>query len=96
MTKSELQEMKHIKQLLARLQAVQLSTFGEPNVSMSVENGGYRHAVTVWVHLANVGSVRTPGRTEEFTLAPWQDARQNENICNGCAALVNAHREHKN
>lgn len=47
MTKSELQEMEHIKQLLSRLQQMQLSVYGEPHMSVSLGVGGFRHSVDV-------------------------------------------------
>lgn len=95
MTKSELQEMEHIKQLLSRLQQMQLSVYGEPHMSVSLGVGGFRHSVDVYVHLyTDVERVCcTDERVEMFSLSVWNASRLNEDICNGCIALVNAHRE---
>lgn len=94
MTKSELQELGHIKQLLAKLQMLQSSVFMDRHISMEICSGGYRSAVHVFVHLRiDSENIGVPDRTERFTLAPWYQSRHNANICRGCIAFINAHRE---
>lgn len=96
MTQDELNELKHLKKLLKRLQALQLSIVGEPTISMDVEMGGYKHAINIHVFL---GDVNDWGYTSEknlrtFKLATYNAPRLNEDICNGCIACVNAHRQY--
>lgn len=98
MTKSELHEMEHIKQLLAKLQTAQLTTFGDSSINMDIDTGGYKHSIHVTVYagksVMSVGGFEN-ARREEFVITPWQASRHNTNICNGCIAFVNAHRERK-
>ena len=96
MTKSELQELEHIKQLLAKLQELQTSIYMDAHVDMEIGTGGYKHSVSIFVHFrADAESIGTPDRTEHFTLSPWYPSSHNTNICNGCIDFINAHRERK-
>lgn len=96
MTQIELNELQHIKELLKRLQETQLSIVGDPAISMDVEMGGYKHSVNIHVFLGDVNdwSYTSERELKTFCLATYKNSRLNEDICNGCIAFVNAHRQH--
>lgn len=96
MTQYELNELQHIKELLKRLQALQLSIVGEPAISMDIEMGGYKHAVNIHVFLGDVNdwSYSSERNLKTFKLDTYNAPRLNEDICNGCIACVNAHRQY--
>lgn len=92
MSKEEKKEMKHLKELLKRLQEAQYNLYGNPSVTLDIDMNGYKHAIGVYVHIGvDMESTKIAKRNEYFTLAPWKDSRRNEDVCNGILALVKHH-----
>ena len=92
MTKRELAELQHIKQLFAKLQQLQMSTIFDPNLSITLETDCYLHSVRAHVFVGHINDIDYgEKRLATFELHTWHNPRHNENICNGCIAFVNAH-----
>ena len=82
---------KIAKKCVNALQKLQMSVIFDQNISMHIETGWYKESFSVCVFIGEheVGAKR---RLVQFDFSPWHSKKDIENKCNGCIALVNAHR----
>lgn len=82
---------KIAKKCVKKLQKLQMSVIFNPTISMQIDTGGYMESFVVHVFIGEheVGAKR---RLVKFDFSPWHSKKDIENKCNGCIALVNAHR----
>ena len=82
---------KIAKKCVNALQKLQMSVIFDENLCMQIDTGGYKNSihVNVFIGAHEIGAKR---RLVTFCLSPWDNEKNIENKCNGCIALVNAHR----
>ena len=88
----ETKEFKKIaKKCVMGLQKLQMSIIFDENLCMQIDTGGYKNSihVSVFIGAHEIGAKR---RLVKFVFSPWHSKKDIENKCNGCIALVNAHR----
>ena len=92
MNENEEKEMLHIKELLKRLQELQLSLYGNGKVAMDLNMSTYRHGidVTVWTNV-DMYDVNDEKELKSFSLRTWDKPKHNENICEGIIRYVQKH-----
>lgn len=82
---------KIAKKCVKELQKLQMSVIFDQNISMHIETGGYKESFDVCVFIGT-HEVVEKRRLVKFDFSPWHSKKDIENKCNGCIALVNAHR----
>lgn len=82
---------KIAKKCVEELQKLQMSVIFDQNISMHIETGGYMESFDVCVFIGS-HEVVEKRRLVKFDFSPWHSKKDIENKCNGCIALVNAHR----
>ena len=89
---NEKKEMQHLRELLYRLQELQLSLYGNGEVAMDINMSTYRHGidVTVWSNV-DMYDVSDERELKSFSLRTWNKPKHNENICEGIINYVRKH-----
>ena len=82
---------KIAKKCVNALQKLQMSVIFDQNISMHIETGWYKESFSVCVFIGS-HEVVAKRRLVQFDFSPWHSKKDIENKCNGCIALVNAHR----
>ena len=82
---------KIAKKCVNALQKLQMSVIFDQNISMHIETGCYMESFSVCVFIGS-HEVCSKRRLVQFDFSPWHSKKDIENKCNGCIALVNAHR----
>ena len=82
---------KIAKKCLNALQKLQMSVIFDQNISMHIDTGCYMESFSVCVFIGS-HEVVAKRRLVQFDFSPWHSKKDIENKCNGCIALVNAHR----
>lgn len=82
---------KIAKKCVKELQKLQMSVIFDQNISMHIETGCYMEGFYVCVFIGS-HEVVEKRRLVKFDFSPWHSKKDIENKCNGCIALVNAHR----
>ena len=82
---------KIAKKCVNALQKLQMSVIFDQNISMHIETGCYMESFSVCVFIGS-HEVCAKRRLVQFDFSPWHSKKDIENKCNGCIALVNAHR----
>ena len=82
---------KIAKKCVNALQKLQMSVIFDQNISMHIDTGGYMESFSVCVFIGS-HEVVAKRRLVQFDFSPWHSKKDIENKCNGCIALVNAHR----
>lgn len=92
MNENEKKEMQHLRELLHRLQELQLSLYGNGKVTMDIELTGYKHgiSVNVWTGVSMLEACSNKN-LKVFSLCVWEKPERNENICNGIIRYVKKH-----
>lgn len=92
MDENEMKEMLHIKELLKRLQELQLSLYGNGKVAMSIDMSTYRHGISVdvWTKV-DMFAAYDEKELKSFSLRVWDKPKHNENICEGIIRYVQKH-----
>ena len=82
---------KIAKKCVMGLHKLQMSVIFDENLCMQIDTGGYKNSihVNVFIGAHEIGAKR---RLVQFDFSPWHSKKDIENKCNGCIALVNAHR----
>ena len=82
---------KIAKKCLNALQKLQMSVIFDQNISMHIDTGCYMESFSVCVFIGS-HEVVAKRRLVQFDFSPWHSKKDIETKCNGCIALVNAHR----
>ena len=82
---------KIAKKCVNALQKLQMSVIVDQNISMHIYTGCYMESFSVCVFIGS-HEVVAKRRLVQFDFSPWHSKKDIENKCNGCIALVNAHR----
>ena len=82
---------KIAKKCVMGLHKLQMSVIFDQNISMHIDTGGYMESFSVCVFMGSQ-EVCAKRRLVQFDFSPWHSKKDIENKCNGCIALVNAHR----